>query len=274
MSYDVTLDVGRGLPIDPSRSISTSSSEDSFTDSPLPSTLTRSSSSEIELNSERMSGAPAQSLYKSVGEGVTRQLTGFSPKEIKDGFQKAWQKDKKLGRILGGLKMAGRCLGFATGTLINLTGRIAALGVAAAAATTAGVLQFVFTPVKSFKNPHAVMNNIMNIGITSGVIAGSGISFIGMKLSQCTSGIKLTNQGNGSKTTTFDRVVEDNSIPGLVGMAVGAGIACLYPAMWQLPFRGSKDADTPSIDQLMRRAEEIRAERNAITESDGSNIDS
>lgn len=228
----------------------------------LPLTPGRSSVNDIETAAKRMRGAPAGSLYKNVGEAVTRQLTGFSPKEIKKSFRESWAKDKNLGPVLGRLKMAGRCLGFAIGTLVNVASKIAALSVALIAATTSGMLQFIFTPIKSFKKPHTVMNNIIGFGTTSGVLAGSGISFLGMKLSQCVAGIKLEPQDEGSSTSTFDRAVEDSSGAGLIGMVIGAGIACLYPAMWQLPFRDSGE-NQPSIEEIEARMQEILAARKA-----------
>ncbi len=253
MANDVSLTVGGGAPIRDPAAVAGSSSSRVRPDYPLPPTPTRASSTAVDANASRMATTSADPIYKGIGEAITRQLTGFSPKEIKKGFQESWQKDKKHGNILRGLKMAGRCVGFAAGSLINVTGRLAAFTFGAGISLTAGVLQFIFTPKKSFKEPAKIMENIVGFGAI-GIGGGAGISWIGMKLSKCTTGIKFEEGSDGKRPSTFERSAMDSAIPGLVGVAIGAGVCCLYPAMWQKSvFEDTPQAFTDALQGTQSR---------------------
>lgn len=183
--------------------------------------------------------APEGSYYRSIGDAITRQLTGFNKNELQRGFKRAWQKDKQLGKVLGGIKMSIRCLGFAVGTTINLASRVATLPLAFGFGVLTAVAQFVFTPVKTFKNPKAVLENTMTGGVAGGVIVAGCIGMIGLKVSKTMMSIEFdSKKEDGSKINVFERSGVDNALIGMVGAGVAAGVSCVYPAMWQLPFRG------------------------------------
>ena len=238
MTGDLSLTVGGGTPIDPSNRRDAGETRLPPLRRPLPEKPTITTTENFLETADNMrSRAPEGTVYKSIGDGISRQLTGYNKAEIKQSFQRAWQKDKQLGRILGSLKMSIRCVGFTVGTLISLTGRIATLPVAVGLGLAGGVLQFLFTPLKTFKKPRSVLQNTMITGIIGGVAVGSCISIIGMKIRKTMMGIKLDRNESGQKESLFDRTVEDNTIPSMIGAGIATGVACLYPAMWQIPFR-------------------------------------
>jgi hypothetical protein len=238
MASDVTLSVGGGNPVYGTPQDEGEVGRASPLRQRLADRATHSTVENLASNADTFRlEAPECSVYKSVGDGITRQLTGFNKSEIKQGFKRAWQKDKNLGLVLGGLKMSVRCIGFAVGSVINLAGRLATLPVAIAFGVATAVLQFIFTPVKTFKKPREVLENAFIGGVVGGVTVGSCIGIIGMGISKTLTGIKLDRESDGKKIDLFERTVGDNAIIGMVGAGTAVGVSLLYPAMWQLPFR-------------------------------------
>jgi hypothetical protein len=236
---DLRITVGTGSQI-PMES-STSGQPASI---PLASVPTRGSQSDLTTNgSKAEDAAPKRSVLQSIGKHTVKQLTGFKPSEISERFETAWAKDKQKG-VLGKLKMAGRVLGFSLGVVINVTSRVVAFAAAIGVGILAGLYQFIRHPINSFKDPHNVMTNTLAAGIIGGVIAGGVVGTLGVKL------VKLSLDIHTGQSS-FQQSMEDNMIPAAAGMFIGGAATCLYPAMWQLPFRKDNSIDI-SPDEFLQ----------------------
>jgi len=194
-------------------------------------------------------GSSMRDMIGLGGDEVTLggQIIGIKGSTLKTNFKEAMKKDGQnwedsyvKSKPLRFLKRAARVSGLVLGVAINLTAKVVAIGVAAAAApvvmmgyTIAGMLGEGESTI--WHNPREALAGIFGGATAAGAGAGAMIGVFGNLLIKASLSMEYEKGDDiGSKLKEdFTQAFTDNVAAGAIGSSVGSVASLVNPVLWR-----------------------------------------
>lgn len=172
---------------------------------------------------------PDGSVTKNLLEIIGRGTVGIDATTLKDNFNQALEKDKKLPTALRILKGGARVSGLVLGMVINLTAKILAFSVAVAASPVVMVGVLIAVPFQEkstlWHDPRGAVSFIFSMGIGIGASAGAVMGVLGNVLINSSLSINLDSD--------ISQAIEDNAYIASIGASIGTCASLVNPLLWR-----------------------------------------